>query len=132
MTNVERAGATASLARASALAMGAVNTRDNIVRKSAKATFLAQLEEFVEQELQVQGVEKSGPGVEPSAVRLQVYREAVQFFMEEFKTWVTPPPLRARAHTCHRCGFAVSTSGAATLCPSRPTTGTARAGTSRS
>lgn len=102
MTNVERSGAS-SLAKASALAMGAVNTRDNIVRKSAKATFLAQLEEFVEQELQVQGVEKSGPGVEPSAIRLQVYREAVQFFMEEFKTCgACPCPTPHRSAHCPR------------------------------
>ena len=76
-----------SLATASALAMGAVNTRDNIMRKAAKAPFLAQLEEFVEQELQVHGLDKSGPGVEPNPVRLGVYREAFQFFMEEFASY---------------------------------------------
>jgi len=80
----------APLATASALLMGPVNTRERIMRKHAAPTFLAELEEFVEQELQLQGIDKSGPHTTPNEARLQVYKEAAQFFMEEFSTHVLP------------------------------------------
>lgn len=50
----------------------------------AKPTFLKQLQEFVADELALVGCETVGP---PCAERLQVYREAFTFFIEDFRTY---------------------------------------------
>ena len=47
---------------------------------------LQELEQFVESELNVLGVNR-GDASEPNAARLQVYREAFRHFMEEFRTY---------------------------------------------
>ena len=52
---------------------------------TAKPKFLQQLESFCAHELALLGCD--GPDAGPSASRLQVYREAFQYFMEDFKTY---------------------------------------------
>ena len=63
------------------------NNRGNnsTVVSGAKPRFLKQIEHFIESELMAIGA--TSEGGEPSAARLQVFREAFQYVIDDFKTY---------------------------------------------